>query len=68
MIGQELNVEFSLRGREWTSPKGEIRFFNSLNVWQVQVDGKAPAPKKAEKKDAPIPNNSPPPADDSIPF
>ena len=73
VIGQELNVEFSLRGREWTSPKGEIRFFNSLNVWQVEADGDIPAPKKAgkkkaEKKDAPVPNNSPPPADDSIPF
>ena len=26
----EVKVEFSLRGREWQSPKGETRFFNSL--------------------------------------
>jgi hypothetical protein len=96
VIGQELKVEFSLRGREWTSPKGEIRFFNSLNVWQVQEDGawytvdmerdgsvpparsrvdepergagKAANVENATQDRKPVPNNSPPPADDSIPF
>ncbi|MFK7897077.1 MAG: DUF3127 domain-containing protein [Myxococcota bacterium] len=37
--GQEVKVEFSLRGREWTSPKGEIRYFNSLEVWSVENAG-----------------------------
>jgi hypothetical protein len=67
-IGQNLKVEFSLRGREWTSPKGEVRFFNSLLVWQVQGDGKARAPKKAALKAVPAQTDNPPPADDSIPF
>ncbi len=40
--GQEVAVEFSLRGREWTSPKGEVRFFNSLEVWSIdRVEGAA---------------------------
>ncbi|MCG5053147.1 MAG: DUF3127 domain-containing protein [Myxococcales bacterium] len=33
--GQTVEVEFSLRGREWTSPKGEVKYFNTLDVWQV---------------------------------
>ena len=37
-VGDAVRVEFSLRGRQWTSPKGEIRYFNSLDVWDVAVD------------------------------
>lgn len=37
--GHEVKVEFSLRGREWTSPKGEVRYFNSLEVWSVDRVG-----------------------------
>jgi len=35
-VGDEVRVEFSLRGREWKSPKGEIRWFNSLDAWKVE--------------------------------
>jgi hypothetical protein len=34
-VGDEVSIDFSLRGREWKSPKGEIKFFNSLDVWEV---------------------------------
>ena len=27
--GDELRVQFNIRGREWTNPKGEIKYFNS---------------------------------------
>jgi hypothetical protein len=37
--GQEVKVEFSLRGREWTSPKGEVRYFNSLETWSIESVG-----------------------------
>ena len=40
--GQEVHVEFNLRGREWTSPKGEVRYFNSLDVWRMSKIGDAP--------------------------
>lgn len=33
--GDEVRIEFNLRGREWTSPKGEVRYFNSLDVWRL---------------------------------
>lgn len=34
--GDELTVEFNLRGREWRSPKGEIRYFNTLDAWKLE--------------------------------
>lgn len=33
--GQTVEVEFNLRGREWTSPKGEVKFFNTLDAWKL---------------------------------
>jgi hypothetical protein len=63
-VGDNVTVEFSLRGREWTSPKGETKFFNSLDVWKVQRDG-------ASQGDEPPPPMEPPPdidAEDDLPF
>jgi len=34
--GDQVRVEFSLRGREWKSPSGEIKYFNSLDVWKIE--------------------------------
>ena len=34
-VGDQITVEFSLRGREWRSPGGDVKYFNSLDVWKV---------------------------------
>ena len=34
---EEVKVTFNLRGREWTSPKGEVRYFNSLDIWKIEL-------------------------------
>src|SRR5688572_10125909 len=34
-VGDQIAIEFSLRGREWRSPAGEVKYFNSLDVWKV---------------------------------
>jgi hypothetical protein len=64
--GEEVRVEFSLRGREWTSPKGEVRYFTSLETWSIDRVGEAP-PRAAS---ADIFGDDPPPPsdDDDIPF
>ena len=36
-IGDAVKVEFSLRGREWTNPQGEIIYFTSLEAWKMEV-------------------------------
>ena len=36
VLGDEVNVGFNLRGREWVNPKtGEVRYFNTLEAWRV---------------------------------
>lgn len=35
--GQMITVDFDLRGREWTSPQGEIKYFNSLDAWRINA-------------------------------
>ena len=35
-IGDQVRVEFSLRGREWRSPSGDVKYFNSLDVWRLE--------------------------------
>ena len=34
-VGQEVEVHFNLRGRKWTDPKGEVKYFNSLQAWRI---------------------------------
>jgi hypothetical protein len=34
-VGDQLSVTFNLRGREWRSGSGEVKYFNSLDVWKV---------------------------------
>ncbi len=42
--GSEIKVFFNLRGREWKSPQGEIKFFNSLEAWKIEsVSANAPS-------------------------
>ena len=63
-IGDEVRVEFSLRGREWKSPKGEVKYFNSLDVWNIERSS-----GDTSRNDDPPPPQSPPPGmDDEIAF
>jgi hypothetical protein len=36
-VGDDVRIEFSLRGREWRSPSGEVKYFNSLDVWKIEA-------------------------------
>ena len=36
--GQEVEVHFELRGREWTSPQGQVKYFNSLQAWKLVME------------------------------
>lgn len=36
-VGDLVRVTFNLRGREWRSQKGEIKFFNTLDAWKIDV-------------------------------
>lgn len=36
-VGDTVEVHFNLKGREWLSPKGEKKYFLTLDVWKVQA-------------------------------
>jgi len=41
-VGQEVSVEFDLRGRKWTDQKGAVKYFNTLQAWRLSAaDGSA---------------------------
>ena len=29
-VGQDVKISINLRGREWTNPQGEVKYFNSI--------------------------------------
>lgn len=33
--GDEVTVHFNLRGREWTNPQNEVKYFNTLDAWKI---------------------------------
>ena len=33
-VGDAIDVDINIRGREWTSPKGEVKYFNTLEAWR----------------------------------
>lgn len=36
--GEEIKVQFNLRGREWNGPQG-IKYFNTLEAWKIEKVG-----------------------------
>ena len=62
--GENVKVGINIRGREWTNPQGEVKYFNSINGWRIEkVSGEntnteAPQPNTFEKP-APITNDNP---------
>jgi len=53
-VGQNVKVSINLRGREWTNPQGEVKYFNSIQGWRIenlqaaQGDNAAPPVPPAE--------------------
>lgn len=35
-VGQQVKVSINLRGREWVSPQGETKYFNSIQGWRIE--------------------------------
>lgn len=34
--GQDVKIGINLRGREWVSPQGETKYFNSIQGWRIE--------------------------------
>jgi len=42
-VGQDVKISINLRGREWTNPQGEVKYFNSIQGWRIESLQAAPA-------------------------
>lgn len=72
-VGEKVKVGINIRGREWTSPQGEVKYFNSIVGWRVEkLDGSAdfneptqaaPSPSKSAPEQADVFDE-----DDDLPF
>ena len=39
-VGDKVKVHINIRGREWTSPQGDVKYFNSITGWRLEkVEG-----------------------------
>ncbi|TNE53205.1 MAG: DUF3127 domain-containing protein [Bacteroidetes bacterium] len=38
-VNDQIEVSFNIRGREWTNPQGEVKYFNSLDAWRLDKVG-----------------------------
>ena len=71
-VGQSVKVDINLRGREWESPQGEIKYFNSIQGWRIEklseselIDDIPPVPN-SDSFDQPNESNNDEP--DDLPF
>ena len=69
-VGEQVNVSFFIRGREWTSPKGEVKYFNSLDVWKIEKSqgGGNPTPPDIEPASSDNAETLVEEGDDDLPF
>ena len=52
--GDMVNVSFNLKGRKWTDPQGQVKYFNSLQAWRI-------TPEQVAAPASPAAGNTPPP-------
>ncbi|MFD1614521.1 DUF3127 domain-containing protein [Gelatiniphilus marinus] len=36
-VGQDVKISINLRGREWVSPQGETKYFNTIQGWRIEA-------------------------------
>ena len=70
-VGQQIGVEFDLKGRRWTDPQGQVKYFNSLRAWRLNEAGSessSSSESSNNSEEIPLPENLGPPNSDEIPF
>jgi hypothetical protein len=56
-VGDEVEVHFNLRGREWNGPNG-IKYFNTLETWRITSIAKGSEAPQGASAVAPMPSNT----------
>jgi hypothetical protein len=50
-VGMVVEVSINLRGKSWTNPQGETKYFNTLEAWKIDVLGATAQPHIADDLD-----------------
>lgn len=74
--GDQIKVEFNLRGREWQAPDGNLKYFNTLQAWRLSpaqpAGGQVPPQAATSQNPPPKPPEGPIDVtqleDDDLPF
>lgn len=40
-VGDKVGVQFNLKGRKWTDKTGQVKYFNTLQAWRLEVESSA---------------------------
>jgi len=69
-VDQEVDVHFNLKGRKWTDPQGEVKYFNSLQAWRIDSAVSGPSQETADPGSSAEPAwlNADDNSDDDLPF
>lgn len=69
--GDEIKVSINIKGREWTSPQGEVKYFNSIEAWKIEKIG-SNSQESAPQKNSSTPSATIPSStfqeEDDMPF
>jgi hypothetical protein len=56
--GDVVEVNYNLRGREWNSPEGVTKYFNTVEAWSINLSSEpvqtTPAPTNEDDDDLPF--------------
>lgn len=66
-VGDDVEVFFNLKGRPWTDRTGKKSYFNTLQLWRVNVLNNTPGAAAAPAYAPPV-DISAAPDDDDLPF
>ncbi|MEI6021445.1 MAG: DUF3127 domain-containing protein [Bacteroidota bacterium] len=74
--GDDIKIQFNLRGREWNGPQG-VKYFNTLEAWRIErmAAGSAPSAATPSNNQTAAAGATPPPVfssnindNDDLPF
>lgn len=71
--GDQIKVGINIRGREWTNPEGQVKYFNSITGWRLEkVSESSFEPTQATPSETPQNTSGDNPfsdeEDDDLPF
>jgi translation initiation factor IF-3 len=54
--GQDVEVQYNLRGREWTNPQGNTVIFNTIQGWKIDTatEGVSTSQQAPDRADLPF--------------